>query len=76
MTQYPGFVPDRPADEERQIMEQMAEKEGWFHGWTEIPSINPQTQLPYIERNGVIEDSAGRLHAVPFYAFCFTDNVR
>lgn len=70
---YPGFDPDETDNESAQIEDDLSEKNGWFHGWTQMGEKDPQSDNYLVTLYGVIEREDGILETFPYNYFRFVD---
>lgn len=67
-----GFDPDETEQEREENEEQMKEREGHFHCWTEDEIISPESGNYIVKKVAIIEDVAtGEMHEVPHENFKF-----
>ncbi len=60
-----GFIPDISPEEEREQEELERERKGYFHCFTEIEYLSPQTQKYREKTVAIVEDAAtGKIHYV------------
>ncbi|MBD5355515.1 MAG: hypothetical protein HDR88_00675 [Bacteroides sp.] len=67
----PGYEPDQSEQERTQIEEDLREKKGWFHGWTQISEKDPHSENYLIAKYGIIEKEDGQLETFPHEYFRF-----
>ncbi len=70
------FYPGRTQQQESEYLEQKAEKTGFLHGWTEIPTVDAASDKTFIELHGVVETEDGSVVAVPYHAVRFLDRLQ
>jgi len=58
---YPGYSPDRTEMEEAEIQTQLEEQNGWFHGWTEVPELSPNSGCEIIVKKALVETETGEI---------------
>ena len=60
-----GFIPGISPEEEREQEELERERKGYFHCFTEIEDLSPQTQKYREKTVAIVEDAAtGKIHYV------------
>ena len=67
-----GFDPDETEQEREENEEQMKEREGNYHCWTEDEIISPESGNYIVKKVAIIEDVAtGEMHEIPHENFKF-----
>lgn len=71
---HPGFDPDETDDEKVRIENDLKEKKGWFHGWTQVSVKDIFSENYLIQLQGIIEKEDGKLETFPHEYFRFITN--
>ena len=69
---HPGYDPDETEAERERIEDDLKEKKGWFHGWTQVSEKDAHSENYLIQLYGVIEKEDGKLETFPHEYFRFT----
>ena len=68
---HPGFDPDETDNESAQIEDALQEKNGWFHGWTQVSVEDGNSGNYLIQLYGFIEKEDGKLETFSHESFRF-----
>ncbi len=70
----PGRNPYETEKERLKIEEDLKERKGWFHGWTQVSFQDQNSDNYLVQLYGLIEKEDGTLETFPHEYFRFTSN--